>query len=259
MRKKKILVIDDEEVLRHNVCYMFKVKGYEAEGASDGLDALEKLKTYTPDLIILDLNMPRMDGIEFYKNLRGSNEKTPIPVLVLTARANMESLFRDLDVDGFMPKPFEIDDLLRESETILRKNIGRILIEESEEHRAARVLIVEDSDELLKKISFVLLSSGFIINAARSGASAMVSVKLDVPDLMLIKMKLKDISGDVVIAKLKQRSDSQNIKCVLYGADVAVDSAIIQKIGEKFDHCLWVPSNDVNEILIKMDDILHRE
>ncbi|MEI7751980.1 MAG: response regulator, partial [Candidatus Omnitrophota bacterium] len=70
MAAKKILIIDDEEDLRENLKYVFKMKGYDVELASDGVQGLKKLETYTPDLIVLDLNMPLLDGYGVVQRLR---------------------------------------------------------------------------------------------------------------------------------------------------------------------------------------------
>src|ERR1039458_9621785 len=97
----KILVIDDEEDLRENLKYVLEKNGYVVKLASDGIKGLEVLESYSPDLIILDLNMPHMGGIEFYQKI--CVRDLPIyPVFVLTARANMEKFFKDFNVDGFM-------------------------------------------------------------------------------------------------------------------------------------------------------------
>ena len=65
--------------------------------------------------------MPRMGGIEFYSKICGTNGKPQYPVLVLTARANIKGLFQDLQIDGFMIKPFEIDQLVQEASLIIKK------------------------------------------------------------------------------------------------------------------------------------------
>ena len=123
---KTLLIIEDEEDLRETVEYKFKACGFKVVTAFDGLDGLEKLETIKPDLIILDMNMPRMNGLEFYQRIKGEDEKPKYPILILTARANMEQLSRDLDVDGFMSKPLELDELFKEVESIIKKHSGFI-------------------------------------------------------------------------------------------------------------------------------------
>ena len=136
---KTVLIIDDEEDLRDTVGYKFKAAGYTVVTAIDGVDGLEKLADLEPDLIILDVNMPRMNGLEFYQRIKGPDDRTKYPVLILTARANMENLFHDLDADGFMAKPFELDDLLQTAEQIILSNSG-VLHNESTCGRVGSVL-----------------------------------------------------------------------------------------------------------------------
>ena len=70
---KKILIIDDEVDLAQMLGFQFKAKGFEVQTASDGLAGLESVHQFKPDLIILDINMPRMGGIEFYSKICGTN------------------------------------------------------------------------------------------------------------------------------------------------------------------------------------------
>src|SRR4029077_16070984 len=85
---------------------------------------LAKLEIFKPDLIILDMNMPRMGGLEFYQKISDQLNQPKYPVLVLTARANMETLFKELNIDGFMAKPFEVDNLLEEINIIIKKRFN---------------------------------------------------------------------------------------------------------------------------------------
>ncbi len=119
---KTIMIVDDEKDLRDIIEFKFKSKGFVTVTACDGVDALDKLKTIEPDLIVLDMNMPRMDGLEFYNAIRGNEVRSKCPVLILTARANMGQTIKDSAIEGFMPKPFELNDLINEAEAIIRKS-----------------------------------------------------------------------------------------------------------------------------------------
>lgn len=120
-RQKIILLADDEINLQQLMKITLKSKNYHVETANNGLEGLDKLKTVKPDLIILDMNMPEMGGVEFYRKICYGTDHPRYPVLVLTARAGMDQLFKQLNVDGFMVKPFEIADLLHEVESIIEK------------------------------------------------------------------------------------------------------------------------------------------
>jgi len=121
--KKTILVVDDEKDLAGLIEKKLTQSGYQVSKAYNGREALEMLEGVHPDLIILDINMPVMGGIEFYNNI--SDEEGMHPsylVLFLTVREELEHLFKcDLGAAGFVSKPFKLDHLLSEVERVLKQ------------------------------------------------------------------------------------------------------------------------------------------
>ena len=117
--KKLILVIDDEKDLTDIIKYEFEALGFDIRTAADGVEGLEALKSISPQLIILDLNMPRMGGVEFYKNILDEKGNPPYPVLVLTARVHDHELLEKYKFDSFMTKPFEIPELIERCRQLL--------------------------------------------------------------------------------------------------------------------------------------------
>ena len=244
--KKVVLVIDDEEDLRETITYLFTAKGFRVVTACDGLDGLDKLKTISPDLIILDMNMPRMGGLEFFGRLKDEKETSQYPVLVLTARANMEQLFRDIDVDGFMSKPFDLQKLLHEAQAIIRKNAACV---SGENRRARHICIVENDLSVFNPLALAFLESGYLVNLAHSGASAIKYISRNKPDAVVIKVGLADIQGDVVLLKLKEVEDLKGVKTILYNADGGVDYRITEKIKSKEGIDAYVESNSSEALL----------
>ena len=118
-KNKIILVIDDEPDLREMIQYQLQKSGFEVHTAINGADALKKLKTIKPHLIILDMNMPEMGGKEFFKKICDKNDTPQYPILVLTAAVSIESLFQDFNVNGYVAKPFTIEELMRAVKVIL--------------------------------------------------------------------------------------------------------------------------------------------
>jgi DNA-binding response OmpR family regulator len=118
---KVILLIDDDIDLQQLTKIALKSRGYVVETANNGLEGLAKLETLKPDLIVLDMNMPKLGGLGFYQKICNGQDRPPYPVLVLTARTNLEQLLMQMNIDGFMGKPFEIDELLSKVEAILEK------------------------------------------------------------------------------------------------------------------------------------------
>jgi two-component system chemotaxis response regulator CheY len=108
---KRILVVDDDDTIRELVAMALSDDGYEVDSAAHGLQAIELVEERPPDLILLDMRMPIMDGWEFveaYRAMRGRHA----PVIVLTAGRDAAAIAADVHADGFLPKPFDLDHLL---------------------------------------------------------------------------------------------------------------------------------------------------
>ena len=111
---KKILAVDDERHIVRLVEVNLQRAGYTVVTAFDGREALEKVTAETPDLIVLDVMMPYMDGFEVLKNLKANPQTADIPVIMLTAKAQDADVFRGWQsgVDCYLTKPFNPMELL---------------------------------------------------------------------------------------------------------------------------------------------------
>jgi two-component system chemotaxis response regulator CheY len=120
---KRILVVDDSHTIRRLITYILKKKEYVTAEAEDGLDAMEKLGNLEVDLIIVDLNMPNMDGIEFVKTLRSNYYYMDTPVIMLTTTKDdvlRRSAF-EAGVNLFLNKPIQPEVLLYKVESLLQE------------------------------------------------------------------------------------------------------------------------------------------
>lgn len=117
---EKILVVDDEVSLQETLTYKLEKEGYLVEVAGDGLTALELARSTNPDLVILDVMLPGMDGFEVCRTLR---QETNIPVLMLTARDDEIDRVVGLEVgaDDYLPKPFSMRELIARVKALLRR------------------------------------------------------------------------------------------------------------------------------------------
>ena len=118
---KTILILDDEEVVRKVLRAMLEGQGYRVLEASEGAEALRLLGEERPDLILVDLTMPGMSGIEFVEALRTQAEM-PAPFIILTGtdREEIEKLSEALGASSFLQKPFSRDELLEKIESVLK-------------------------------------------------------------------------------------------------------------------------------------------
>ena len=120
---KKILIVDDEKDILEFLSYNLKKEGFSIYTASDGLEGLEKTKKIKPDLIIVDLMMPKMNGIEMCENIRNDKKLSSIIILFLTARSEDYTQIAALDsgADDFLKKPIKPKLLISKVKSVMRR------------------------------------------------------------------------------------------------------------------------------------------
>jgi len=120
---RKILVVDDEPVLVETIAYNLEQAGYQVLTAADGRSALEAARRETPDLVILDLMLPEMDGLEVCRQLRREHTTATIPIMMLTAKGDEIDKVVGLEVgaDDYVTKPFGRRELLARVRALLRR------------------------------------------------------------------------------------------------------------------------------------------
>jgi two-component system KDP operon response regulator KdpE len=117
----RILVVDDEQQILRALRRALVARGYEVATATDGKDALAELESFSPDLVVLDLNLPDMDGIEVCRRARTWSQ---VPILILSVREDEAGKVQALDLgaDDYLTKPFGIDELLARVRALLRRS-----------------------------------------------------------------------------------------------------------------------------------------
>ena len=120
----RILVVDDDRAVRESLRRSLQFNGYQVELAGDGQQALDAVTAQRPDAMVLDVMMPRLDGLEVCRRLRGTGDD--LPILVLTARDAVSDRVAGLDAgaDDYLPKPFALEELLARLRALLRRSVA---------------------------------------------------------------------------------------------------------------------------------------
>lgn len=118
---KKILVVDDEPDVVELLKDLLVHNKYEVETASEGVEAMARARSLQPDLVILDVAMPVMDGYDFIKELRRDDDLKQVPVIVITGRMKLQDIFEEQGISDYIMKPFDKKDLLKKVKTLTEK------------------------------------------------------------------------------------------------------------------------------------------
>ncbi|THB81681.1 MAG: DNA-binding response regulator [Desulfobacteraceae bacterium] len=121
VEKKRILVIEDEAHIAQGIKLNLSLQGYDVTVSSDGITGIEQWRTWSPDLIVLDIMLPMIDGFSVLKTIR--NEDPKVPVLILSARGDTKDKIKGLKfgVDDYLSKPFDLDEFLLRIDRLLVK------------------------------------------------------------------------------------------------------------------------------------------
>jgi two-component system, chemotaxis family, chemotaxis protein CheY len=118
-RTPVVLVVDDDPDILEALSEILEAEGFEVRRAKNGLEALDRLGPLAPDLVLLDLMMPVMDGWEFAQKMRQAGDYAKVPIIVLSADRNVGSKAKEIGAVGHLAKPFELNDLLEMVRTYL--------------------------------------------------------------------------------------------------------------------------------------------
>ncbi|MGB9674334.1 MAG: response regulator transcription factor [Anaerolineales bacterium] len=155
---EKILIVDDEPLIIDSLTYSLEREGYEVAGVGDGQLALEMVDSYHPDLVVLDVLLPGLNGMEVCRQLRA---KSSIPVIMLTARGEEMDRILGLEIgaDDYLAKPFSFRELLARIRAILRRVNLDHQVQELESITIGNLTLDYVSHRLLKKSQEITLAA----------------------------------------------------------------------------------------------------
>lgn len=213
--KKRILIIEDEKTLVDILSVKFKLEGFEILVSVDGKDGLDKIERWHPDLILLDMVMPVMDGYEVLKNLQKKNNEIPIIIISNSGQEVELKKIQELGVIDYMIKaqinPTEVMNKVKKvlDISIMNKNKKEENYVQYEEKKSfnIKVLLVED-DSFLRDICYKKLTKeGFDVSAVVDGEEAIKMLDKFIPNIVLLDIILPTIDGFEVLRQIRSHKN----------------------------------------------------
>ncbi len=201
-RKSRILLVEDNPVNRKVALMMLKKLGYAADSVANGREAIQSLNTIPYDLILMDCQMPEMDGFEATGKIREEEKTRPerrrLPIIAMTAHALKGDRERCLaaGMDDYIPKPVKLEELA----AALERWRGPA---PADSRRT--VLIVDDDREVAASCGRVLREKGYRVEAAYDGNQALALIDRSTPDLLLLDLDLPGLSGPELLKIIRER------------------------------------------------------
>jgi len=190
-----IMIVDDDPDILEGITAILETRDYRLATARDGLQCMELIQQETPDLLILDMMMPRMDGFAVIQELRGDPKYVGLPVIILTTviedaayrRYELETGLA-MDVQAYIEKPAPPDEIIRLVSAIVEQPY---------------IIVADDDPDILEAITTVLESHPYQVASANDGQQCLEMVRKRTPDLLILDLLMPRMDGFAVIRELR--------------------------------------------------------
>ncbi len=233
--RKKILIVDDELLNRKLLCGMLADEPYNLTTAANAAEALASIEKQTPDIILLDIMMPVMDGFELTRRLKKSPETKDIPIILITALTEYNDKIKGLaaGADEFLNKPVQAEELLTRIQSLLRMKeyhdrlsskgsteavfTSQVDLENAHNQslqESKTVLLVAENRESQDLIQTHLAEQPYRFMAAKNGREALSIIEKEPVDCLLIEIMLPDMHGFALCEKIQKNEAYRHIQTI---------------------------------------------
>ncbi len=179
--RKRILIVDDNTDFCENITDVLELEGYETVEVYNGFNALETVKEDIIDLVLMDIRMPKMDGVETFRRLKEISPRLPVIMMTAFMVEDIVKLALQEGAFGAYQKPLDLERLFFSIERALPNG--------------ALIMIADDNEELSANLSDTLGEKGYRVAVAKNGESAVETARENKFDIILLDMKLPEIDG----------------------------------------------------------------
>lgn len=190
-----VLIVDDDPDIREGITAVLETRPYRLATANDGLRCMELIRQEQPDLLILDMMMPRMDGFAVIRELRSDPKFAGLPIIILTTviedaayrRYELEAGMA-MDVQAYIEKPAPPDELLNAVSAVVDQPY---------------IIVVDDDPDIIEAITTVLETKPYQVASACDGLKCLEMVRKRTPDLLILDLLMPKMDGFAVIRELR--------------------------------------------------------
>lgn len=236
MKKTKILLVDDDPDFSESTKKILESGGYEVMVAQDGKTGLNNAKKDTPDLIILDVMLPDINGYSICRELKEDPKYSAIPIILLTAigvksGSYAENIAAQHKADAFIEKPITPQVLLEKVNSLLTavKPLSKA------EREKLKILLVDDDEDFLEATRQILVANRYEVITAKDGDEGIAKAKYENPDLIILDVIMPGKDGYTVCYELRKNPQTRPIPIIMltaigqqfskpeYGVEIAID------------------------------------
>ena len=256
----KVMVVDDSEIDSRHISDILKKENIENILASNGQQCLNELKTEKPDVLILDLMMPEMDGFQVLSAIRSEKSTQDLPVIVVTAKdltsedkAKLQGKATSILTKGVL-KP---DNLLIE----LKRILGNIAVKKSPNrlkptNGKKRLLLIEDSEAAIIQIQKVVAHENIIIDFATNGIEALQYIETTIPDGIILDLMMPEMDGFETLEKIRGSAETKDIPVLVLTAKTLTKSDLSKLSSNNVKQLIQKGDVNVKELLAKINAMI---
>lgn len=273
-KKIKILIIEDEESLVNVLEKKLLYEGYEVSVARDGQEGMDKVKANNPNLILLDIVMPKMNGFEVLENLKKDKKFSSIPVIVLSNSGYSIDLDKALDLgatDCLVKAEFDLDEVIKKIEkTIGKENFPKKELKDegkqslnqensSQNNNGSKKILIVEDDKFLRDLCLKKLEkNSFKVSTAFDGEEGLKKIKEEKPILVLLDIVLPGLSGFEVLKQIKANSQTASVPVIIL-SNLGQKEDIEKGMNLGAEDYIIKADNTPNEIIEKVKTVMAKK
>lgn len=251
---KKIAIVDDSEVDRMQICRVLENENLENIVFENGEQCLNYLESELPDVLILDLMMPKMNGFQLLKQIRGNANSSNLPVIVVTAKD-----LTDNERDFLNGRAASILTKGDATKTEIVNDIYRIIKQlenKQASNRLKTILIVEDNESAVIQIRKVLENTGLGVDHVKGGKEALEYVTNTIPDGIILDLMMPEMDGFEVLEKIRGSESTQNIPVLILTAKNLSQSDLNKLSSNNIQQLIQKGDVNISELVRKVNIML---